>query len=77
MFLDPEDWFYPTKVEEVVSIFARADFGSKPVTVHHPVEISDEIAGRTTGQTFGKTHSSPCNYYEVHREVVWVLLAQL
>jgi glycosyltransferase involved in cell wall biosynthesis len=71
-FLDSDDWFYPTKVEEVVAIFTRADFESRPIMVHHPVEISDEIAGKATGQTFGKTHSSPCNCYDFARKYHFV-----
>ena len=71
-FLDSDDWFYPTKVEEVVEIFAQADSDTKPVMVHHPVEISDEIAGKATGQAFGKTHSSPCNCYDFARKYHFV-----
>jgi glycosyltransferase involved in cell wall biosynthesis len=70
--LDSDDWFHPTKVEEVVAVFAKADYESKPVMVHHLVEISDEIAGKATGQTFGKTHSSPRNYYDFARKYRFV-----
>jgi glycosyltransferase involved in cell wall biosynthesis len=71
-FLDSDDWFYPTKVEEVVEVFAQADSGTKPIMVHHPVEISDEIAGKATGEAFGKTHSSPRNCYEFARKYHFV-----
>ena len=71
-FLDSDDWFYPTKVEEVVKVFDQADFNAKPIMVHHPVEISDEITGKTTGQVFGKTHISPRNCYDFARKYHFV-----
>ena len=40
--------------------------------VHHPVEISDEITGKATGQAFGKTHISPRNCYEFARKYHFV-----
>ena len=70
-FLDSDDWFYPTKVEEVVKVFAQADFNTRFIMVHHPVEISDEI-GKATGQPFGKIHSSPCNCYDFARKYHFV-----
>ena len=71
-FMDSDDWFYPTKVEEVVEVFAQANSDTKPIMVHHPVEISDEVAGKTTGQSFGKTHASPCNCYDFARKYHFV-----
>ena len=67
-FLDSDDWFCPSKVEEVVKVFTEASFDTKPIMVHHPLEISDELTGKTTGQAFGKTHISPCNYYDFARK---------
>jgi glycosyltransferase involved in cell wall biosynthesis len=71
-FLDSDDWFYPTKVEEVVRVFDQGDYNSKPIMVHHPVEISDEITGKATGQVFGKTHISPRNCYDFARKYHFV-----
>jgi glycosyltransferase involved in cell wall biosynthesis len=71
-FLDSDDWFYPTKVEEVVAVFGQADFDSGLAMVHHPVKISDEVTGKATGQTFGKTHRSPCNCYDFARKYHFV-----
>jgi glycosyltransferase involved in cell wall biosynthesis len=71
-FLDSDDWFCPTKVEEVVQVFAQANSDAKPIMVHHPLETSDEIAGKTTGEVFGKTHISPCNWYDFARKYHFV-----
>jgi glycosyltransferase involved in cell wall biosynthesis len=62
-FLDSDDYFAPTKVEEVVEVFAREGVDRKPMMVHHPVELRDDITGEMTGQRFGKTHASPYNGY--------------
>jgi glycosyltransferase involved in cell wall biosynthesis len=62
-FLDSDDYFVPTKTEEVVEVFAREGFDRKPMMVHHPVELRDDVSGEMTGRRFGKTHTSPYNGY--------------
>jgi len=71
-FLDADDFFYATKVEEVVSLFKDQCLNTRPIMVHHPVEIIDEITGKMTGQAFGNTHASPYNSYNFARKYHFV-----
>lgn len=61
-FLDSDDSFYPNKVETIVDF--TVDHGTKPLMVHHPLEIRDESAAGMTGQLIGKTHPSPLSLYD-------------
>jgi glycosyltransferase involved in cell wall biosynthesis len=62
-FLDADDVFLPEKVADVVEVFERENGHSKPMMVHHPLEIVDEATGQLSGALIGKTHGLPINLF--------------
>jgi glycosyltransferase involved in cell wall biosynthesis len=66
-FLDADDFWYPDKVARIVEIIEREDAYSKPMLVHHLLEILDQATGKMTGQYMGNRHESPHNLYDLAR----------
>ena len=67
-FLDSDDYFHPGKVARIVEIFGGLDT-SKPLMVHHRMNIRHED-GKTRQPEFdGRTHENPLNLAEYARKV--------
>jgi glycosyltransferase involved in cell wall biosynthesis len=71
-FLDSDDEFLPTKVERVVQFFEDNDLITKPVLVHHPLQIRDEKSAKLTGKLLGRTHASPLNLYDFAKRLHYI-----
>ena len=71
-FLDSDDEFLPTKVERVVQFFEDNDLTTKPVLVHHPLQIRDEKSAKLTGKLLGRTHASPLNLYDFAKRLHYI-----
>jgi glycosyltransferase involved in cell wall biosynthesis len=70
--LDSDDEFLPTKVERVVQFLEQNDLITKPVLVHHPLQIRDEKSVKLTGQLLGETHASPLNLYDFAKRLHYI-----
>jgi glycosyltransferase involved in cell wall biosynthesis len=66
-FLDSDDCWYPDKVARIVEIIEREGGDSRPLLVHHLLEILDQSTGEMTGQYMGNRHKSPYNLYDLAR----------
>jgi glycosyltransferase involved in cell wall biosynthesis len=62
-FLDADDIYFPDKVTHIVKRVVENDIGSKPVLIHHYLEIVNGSAARNTGSFMGNAHKSPRNLY--------------
>jgi glycosyltransferase involved in cell wall biosynthesis len=63
-FLDSDDFWHQEKVAKVVEVVNREGGDSRPMLVHHLLEILDQSTGEVTGQIIGDTHKSPLNLYD-------------
>jgi glycosyltransferase involved in cell wall biosynthesis len=70
-FLDSDDYFHPTKVQEVVTLFETLAI-TKPLMIHHPLQILDEASAALTGELIGESHVSPLNLYDFARRFHFV-----
>jgi hypothetical protein len=67
VFLNADDWFSAGKVRRIVEAFAQVGLNSKPVLVHHRLQIVDAAGNALNGRLIGNTHKSPLNLYEYAR----------
>ena len=63
-FLDSDDFWYPDKVAKIIEIIEREGGNSRPMLVHHFLEMLDQCTEETTGQFMGSSHKSPLNFYD-------------
>ena len=66
-FLDSDDFFFPEKVSTIANLFAKLD-NSKPLLVHHRLEIRQEDGRPKKEVLFGKVHRNPLNLAEYARK---------
>jgi glycosyltransferase involved in cell wall biosynthesis len=66
-FLDSDDFFYPEKISKIANVFAALD-NSKPLLVHHRLEIRQEDGRPQKEVLFGKVHRNPLNLAEYARK---------
>jgi glycosyltransferase involved in cell wall biosynthesis len=62
-FLDSDDVFYPEKVARTVELFGKWGVNSKPLMLHHRLQVIDDTGTDIVGRISGKTHDSPMNWY--------------
>jgi glycosyltransferase involved in cell wall biosynthesis len=63
-FLDSDDLYYPDKITRVVRRFEDENADSRPLLVHHLLELCDERGKPRSGQTIGRTHKQPHSLYD-------------
>jgi glycosyltransferase involved in cell wall biosynthesis len=66
-FLDADDCFGAGKVRRVVGTFNREGLNSRPLLVHHRLQLMDPAGAFLDGQLIGEVHDSPLNLYEYAR----------
>jgi glycosyltransferase involved in cell wall biosynthesis len=71
-FLDSDDCWYPDKVARIVEIIEREGGDSRPLLVHHLLEVLDQSTGDMRGQYMGERHKSPYNLYELARRYRYI-----
>jgi glycosyltransferase involved in cell wall biosynthesis len=62
-FLDADDCFGAGKVARVVEAFLHLGLNSKPLLVHHRLQIIDAGGNLVDAQLIGRLHDSPLNLY--------------
>ena len=62
-FLDADDCFGAGKVARVVEAFLHLGLNSKPMLVHHRLQIIDAAGDLVDAQLIGRLHDSPLNLY--------------
>ena len=66
-FLDADDHFGAGKVRCVVETFNREGLNSRPILVHHRLQLIDAAGALLEGRLVGEVHDSPLNLYEYAR----------
>lgn len=73
--LDADDCFRQGKVKRIVEAFENHGLNSKPLLVHHQLQIINTVGESVSGQLMGNVHKSPLNLYKYAKAYRSILYA--